>query len=217
VTFESRPHTLTTIEVKSARNGHTLSRIETAEHFRLIINVRALLHHSDLVGLLPSSVVKGPFPVVHQKGIWLAAASVPLIRPTPADLRPRPLPCVHRLVDGDPEHAINPASLVSPLSEPVVASTEAFVVPTSHPGRHPPSPTVPTAAYAFPPPSSNHSLLLSLSPSSTTRITMLLFQIKRTHEALRMIWHQRLGHMHSRRCFVTAWHGFALIGPIKNR
>jgi hypothetical protein len=61
---------------RSAGNGDTLSRVETAKHFRLNLSGRALLHHSDLVTLFPGSIVKRLFPVVHHKNIWCAAASV---------------------------------------------------------------------------------------------------------------------------------------------
>jgi hypothetical protein len=52
-----------------------MSRVETAKHFGLDIAGRALLHHSDLVGLFPSSVVKGLFSGCTEQRHLAAVAS----------------------------------------------------------------------------------------------------------------------------------------------
>jgi hypothetical protein len=86
-------------------------------------------------------------------------------------------------------------------SEPVVVPTEALPLPPSRSGRHRLVPAVPPAANVFPAVDPPPPLTVDL----TTPVSILdnpdkdvTWQVNHlTREALRIIWHQRLGRMHS--------------------
>jgi hypothetical protein len=116
-------------------------------------------------------------------------------------------------VAGDPDQAIDPASSASPLSAPVLNPSEPAATPTAPPWSPPPCTCCATCSPYYSPvvtpqPSPHVSLdtPVSILDDSEKDVSKHL-----TREDLRIIWHQRLGHIHSRR--VSDMHKYPTVVP----
>jgi hypothetical protein len=102
------------------------------------------------------------------------------------------------------------------LSEPVVAPAAPVAAPTEPPWSPPPctfcptcSPSTTPAVDSQPPPTVASATPVSILEDPDKDVTWQVSHL--TREALRLIWHQRLGHMYSRR--VSDMHKYAIGVP----
>jgi hypothetical protein len=112
--------------------------------------------------------------------------------------------CVHRVTASDP--AIDPASPASPSSESVVAPTEPPWSPPPCTYSATCSPCISPAVEPQPPTTVASATPVSILDDPDKDVTWQVNHL--TREALRIIRHQRLGRMHSRR--VSDMHKYAI-------